>query len=486
LLSDIFATFFSTNSIEKIFKLLNRPKRKTSKSSELMKMRKGIFLLVVASVALLYTQFAGSPFWGLCQMGQPQVIVMSAKLPWKLEENSAIWDGKNAYIFGGGNTNGVTDAILKYNPASDQITIMSATLPDHVTDDCAIWNGRYAFIFGGWTGQPIYSNKIARYDPTTDTVTVMSAKLPTYSMSAIWDGTNAYLFGGYDGYSCYSHILRYNPATDQLATMNAQLPTGIKWTSAVWTGTYAYIFGGYPYSDQIVKYDPITDSVTMMTAKLPQKLIFTSAVWTGTYALIFGGAQWSDASARNIMSDKIIKYEPAHDSITIMDQTLPTPRMATSAIWDGNNTYIFGGDLNNTAIDEIVKFSPTPLTHVSLVPNTGFASATAIGSGFSPNSKIIVTWDDTKMPTVPSPLITDSNGNFTAIISVPTQTEPGTHTVKATDESGNWASATFTVINMTGPKGETRKLSLLVDAFAIAVSIIAICLATIALLKKKT
>jgi len=130
-----------------------------------------------------------------------------------------------------------------------------------------------------------------------------------------------------------------------------------------------------------------------------------------------------------------------------------------------------------------------PISAIGLTPNSGFASATVVGSGFSPNSKITVAWDDTEIPTVPSPLITDSYGNFTAIISVPTQTEPGTHTVKATDESGNWANATFTVIDMTvprGQKGETRELSLLVDAFTIAVSIIALCLATIALLKKKT
>jgi len=126
-----------------------------------------------------------------------------------------------------------------------------------------------------------------------------------------------------------------------------------------------------------------------------------------------------------------------------------------------------------------------PVSAIGLTPNSGFSSTTVVGSGFSPNSKITVTWDDTEIPTVPSPLVTDSYGNFTAIISVPTQTDPGTHTVKATDESGNWANATFTVIDMTGPQG-TRELSLLVDAFTIAVSITAICLATIALLKKKT
>lgn len=141
---------------------------------------------------------------------------------------------------------------------------------------------------------------------------------------------------------------------------------------------------------------------------------------------------------------------------------------------------------------------------LNLTPDTGFSSATVVGSGFATNSRVTLTWDDIVIPTVPSPLITDSDGSFTAIISIPTQNEHGTHIVEATDKFGNWANAMFTVIDMTGPQGlkgdigpegspgkdaplgETHELSLLVDAFTIAVSIIAICLATIALLKKKT
>jgi len=323
---------------------------------------KRIFTVIIIGILCLsaFSMF-GSQVTKAADSGP--VNIMPTHLPWKLSQSAAVWDGTNAYIFGGGNTTGATDRILRYNPTSDQITIMSATLPDHVTDDCAIWNGRCAFIFGGWTGQPIYSNKIVRYDPTTDTVTVMSAKLPTYSMSAVWDGTYAYLFGGYNGYSYYNHVLRYNPATDQLTTMNAKFPIGIKWTSAVWAGTYAYIFGGNKdydtATDQIFRYDPVADSFTTLTAKLPEKLYVTSAVWTGTYALIFGGSYKGGSGTQVRYYDTIIKFDPTQDSTTVLTQTLPTPRRGTSAIWDGNNAYIFGGDSNNIAIDEIVKFTPT-------------------------------------------------------------------------------------------------------------------------------
>jgi len=163
-----------------------------------------------------------------------------------------------------------------------------------------------------------------------------------------------------------------------------------------------------------------------------------------------------------------------------------------------------------------------PLANLSLMPNTGFASLTMVGSGFSSNSQIAITWDGTVIPTVPSPLTTDANGNFTAIVSVLTQNSPGSHTVNATDESGNWATATFTVVDMTGPqgpqgpqglkgdkgdKGDTgvqgpigsqglqgpqgppgvtsAELQFLVNGLTMAVSFIAICLAAIALFRKK-
>lgn len=164
-------------------------------------------------------------------------------------------------------------------------------------------------------------------------------------------------------------------------------------------------------------------------------------------------------------------------------------------------------------------FKSLSKNYITLTPNTGFACTTVVGSGLSNNSKITIRWDGTVIPTVPSPLTTDANGNFIAIISVPTQNSPGPHTVNATDELGNWATATFIVVDMTGPqgpqgpqglkgdkgdKGDTgaqglqglqgpqgppgvtsAELQFLVNGLTMAVSFIAICLAAIALFRKK-
>lgn len=185
--------------------------------------------------------------------------------------------------------------------------------------------------------------------------------------------------------------------------------------------------------------------------------------------------------------------------------------------WSPDGQYIVFGSKRSGNDDiwraRIMINAPT----VYLMPSAGFASTTITGYRFSNNSRVTISWDGTIIPTVPNTVETDANGSFTAIISVLTQTSPVIHMVNATDESGIWATATFTVVNMTGaqgPKGDQGEQGLqglqgsqglkgengtqgpqgppgnvqellLVVAFPTATSILAICIAVVALLKKR-
>jgi hypothetical protein len=138
---------------------------------------------------------------------------------------------------------------------------------------------------------------------------------------------------------------------------------------------------------------------------------------------------------------------------------------------------------------------------LELTPDSGFAATTIVGlGGFAANSNITITWDGTPIPTVPQLIITDAYGNFTAIISVPTQTALGTHMVNATDDYGRSAETTFTVVDMTGPKGDTRdtgpagatgatgpagEVSLVYVAAPVGLSVFAIILVIFVILRKK-
>jgi len=100
------------------------------------------------------------------------------------------------------------------------------------------------------------------------------------------------------------------------------------------------------------------------------------------------------------------------------------------------------------------NISVTILGYITLSPSSGFACTTVQGAYFTPNSTITITWDGEKIPTIPNKVITDSTGNFTAIITVPTQTDVGEHEVRAEDAEGIAGTAKFKVVNMKGEQGE--------------------------------
>ncbi len=99
---------------------------------------------------------------------------------------------------------------------------------------------------------------------------------------------------------------------------------------------------------------------------------------------------------------------------------------------------------------------------VTLSPSSGIAAVTVTGSGF-PIGTVAVLWDGRTVPTVPATVyVNDSIGAFSAIITVPTQTAPGSHTVTVRVQSSDGlpygvrntdASATFQVVDMKGLPG---------------------------------
>jgi hypothetical protein len=96
--------------------------------------------------------------------------------------------------------------------------------------------------------------------------------------------------------------------------------------------------------------------------------------------------------------------------------------------------------------DDVVVFSAFEADpKLELEPTSGIAATTLVGSGFAPKSEISVTWSGITVHTVPSPLVSDNYGNFTAIISVLNQTVSDSYDVSAVDEMGNEATATFRV-----------------------------------------
>lgn len=306
---------------------------------------------------------SGSQTSGPGSLSPGFVTTKNATLPDGRDFTSAVWDGANAYIFGGPQQ-GPTKQILRYNPATDTLTTMSASLPSARWGTSAIWDGSHAYVFGGYGNG--YSKQILRFDPFADVLITMNASLPKgmTQASVVWDGSDAYIFGGYVHGGALDTIVRYNPATDTITTMAARLPEKRWSTSAVWDGSNAYIFGGRHDSmtDGIVRYTPATDHVVTLSLKLPAAKVGASAVWDGSNAYIFGGTNVNkhdgvQVSGSHTVSE-ILRYNPASNTVTKMDVYLPAATQSTSAVWAGNGAYVFGGRNGATPSNRIVEFAP--------------------------------------------------------------------------------------------------------------------------------
>ena len=116
---------------------------------------------------------------------------------------------------------------------------------------------------------------------------------------------------------------------------------------------------------------------------LPAQRFGTSAIYDGQYAYIFGGFDgWI-----NSPTDQIVQYDLVTGNSIVLGSTLPFPRAFTAAVWDGSQyAYIFGGAQwwFGGFTDEIVRFEPAT-GNVQVVSNLWWDMA-----GFS------AVWDDTR------------------------------------------------------------------------------------------
>ena len=83
---------------------------------------------------------------------------------------------------------------------------------------------------------------------------------------------------------------------------------------------------------------------------------------------------------------------------------------------------------------------------ISLNPTSGLVDTLVIvtGTGFDPNSNVIITFAGNPVTTIPATVTTDTSGEFSANFTVPNST-PGARIVSATDEGFNSNSTIFTV-----------------------------------------
>jgi N-acetylneuraminic acid mutarotase len=376
-----------------------------------------------------------------------EVILLNNKLPVSKSRASAVWDGVDSYIFGGGHSQEYS--IIRFNHTSYDSEILPVQLPKEREFASAVWDGNNAYIFGGNTYADAVKT-IIKFDPATNEVTTLSKRLPgpRQETSAVWTGQYAFIFGGKkDEPTTYlDEIIRFKPSTNWIATLSTKFPSPRCGTSAVWDGHNVYIFGGYGpsgYLDEIFRFDPKTYELLKLETQLPRTLARTSAVWDGNFIYIFGGRN------DDRPYDEIMRFDPRTNDLIVLPTTLPTRRYDTTAVWDQKNIYIFGG-YQQGSFDDIVKVSTDKIVYTLEEYNTpNFLSPNQIYTGLSNYFKVNNNKDGTYYYRVRAS-DSDTSTNWSNIIKIEVIRPPSTlsiHSLPLVDSDGNYSLIWDSVLN---------------------------------------
>jgi hypothetical protein len=229
-----------------------------------------------------------------------------------------------------------------------------------------------AYLFGGLDGQ--YLDQIVAFNPGHPferQIEILEDRLPSprSATAAVWDSSRgvAYVFGGLEiFYPTLDEIVVFDPSRpvgQQVTVLPDALPFYIASASAVWDEVRekAYLFGGNNSNGAVVEFDPWAPAgsrVHVLPDTLPDARLGSSAVWDPVrdVAYVFGGLGSSTVS-------QIVEFDPARPSgqrLTILPETLPSPRFRSTAVWDRDRgvALVFGGDTSNSW-KQIVEFNPS-------------------------------------------------------------------------------------------------------------------------------
>ncbi|MGQ0537071.1 MAG: Kelch repeat-containing protein, partial [Methanobacteriota archaeon] len=273
-------------------------------------------------------------------------------------------------------------------PVATNGTVVNATLPVVANSlpqparsaTSAVWTGTHAYVFGGQSFVGSAGEQIVRYDPAANQVSLMAATLPSarYGTAAVWTGTHAYVFGGFASFSPgttipSNEIVRFDPVAGTAVRVGL-LPAALAGASAIWDprdlpltgcpGGCAYVFGGDNgnFLAHIFRYNPLTGAATSV-GPLPSPRAYTSAVFDGQYAYVFGGTGYVPLpgggwqSPNIVQLDQIVRYDPHTNETIILPSHLPQGLGWTSAVWDGASAYVFGGHGAGVRA-EVSRFDP--------------------------------------------------------------------------------------------------------------------------------
>lgn len=283
-------------------------------------------------------------------------VILPARLPVALHEPAVVWDGQQIWIFGGMTPSGAfTDAVLRFDPATETLHTTSYRLPSARQASAGIAWGGFIYLFGGRSSMTDLMTQIVRFNPSTGVMTPMSSSLPSgrYNLAIAATSSRIFLFGGYD-YTKVRQILSYDPLSDVLTTLPAQLTPGRESPVAVPSGSRVFLLGGSDSGGQlseILQFDTTTGQLSPLASTLPYAPWQPAPFAIDGFGYLYGGQA----------VQTVLRFDPGSGQAT----TLPGvsvaggPAMGRGTASLPGRGYVFGGaGPNEVVLDRIVRFVP--------------------------------------------------------------------------------------------------------------------------------
>lgn len=298
--------------------------------------------------------------------------------------HTAIWTGREMWVFGGENTAGTVGVGGKYDPLTNQWAAMpTAGAPSARMGHTAVWTGTQMVVWGGTSaasfGAPGALASGARLSSTGWTaITSTGAPSARLHHTAVWTGTEVLVWGGLSSSNTQlGDGARYNPVTNTWSAMSSvNAPAARARHIAVWTGRELLVWGGTGSSGALAdgaRYNPGTNTWTTMAPGAPAGNRLVSA-WTGASWVVLDGATVASYSpSQNVWRDlpdaprartsdnaafawsgtELLLWGPAPGDrynpftgvwspMATMQQ--PSARVRASGMWTGVTFIVFGGD----------------------------------------------------------------------------------------------------------------------------------------------
>jgi len=273
--------------------------------------------------------------------------------------HTAVWDGREMLIWGGGGPTGFLRDGGRYDPLTDTWrTISTVGAPSLRGGHLAVWTGEEMIVWGGNDYSSTPARRLtegARYDPVADTWKAISfdggppvAAVTSTEGSAVWTGREMLILTATrpkDIQNTTFELFRYDPATDEW-TQAATVPiSGLYFPVALWTGTRLIVWGAralrpgrFEPTNVGALWDPETDAwAPISSSGAPSERISAATVWTGEQMLVWGGGLGGGLDDGGV-------YDLAADLwAPLPDVSAPSQRTQPVGIWTGREMLIWGG-----------------------------------------------------------------------------------------------------------------------------------------------